>query len=90
MQQALDSSRDSSSKQINVLQNALEEQTEYYDSLFQEYQDRIDAEQIRYDEEIQKIKDTQMTQQKELSKKFKSNPSTISDELKKRYNLSDK
>lgn len=90
LQIALESSRASSSKQINVLQNALDEQSEYYDSLFQEYQDRIDAEQIRYNEEIQRIKDAQQTQQKELAKKFKSNPSTISDELKKRYNLSDK
>ena len=57
MQQALDSSRTSSSAQINILQNTIDEQTEYYDKLFQEYQDRMDAEEIRYNEEIKNIKD---------------------------------
>ena len=90
LQVALDSSRDSSDKQINVLQNTLEEQSQYYDYLFQEYQDRMDAEEIRYNQQIENIKVVQDKQQKELSKKFKNNPSAISDELKKRYNLSDK
>ena len=90
LQIALDSSRDSSDKQINVLQNALDEQSEYYDSLFQEYQDRMDAEENRYNQEIEDIKVVQDKQQKELSKRFKNNPSAISNELKKRYNLSDK
>ena len=56
MQQALDSSRTSSSAQINILQNTIDEQTEYYDKLFEEYQDRMDAEEIRYNEEIKNIK----------------------------------
>jgi uncharacterized membrane-anchored protein YhcB (DUF1043 family) len=87
---ALDTTRNSSQKQINVLHNALDEQTEYYDNLFQEYQDRIEAEEIRYNQELEDIKTVQDKQQKELSKRFKNNPSAISDELKKRYNLSDK
>ncbi len=90
LQIALDSSRNSSNKQINILQNALDEQSQYYDALFQEYQDRMDAEENRYNQELQSIKVIQDIQQKELSKKFKNNPSTISNELKKRYNLSDK
>ncbi len=90
LQIALDSSRDSSDKQINILQNTLDEQSEYYDSLFQEYQDRMDAEENRYNQELEDIKVVQDKQQKELSKRFKNNPSAISDELKKRYNLSDK
>lgn len=90
LQFAIDSSRDSSDKQINILQNTLDEQSEYYDSLFQEYQDRMDAEENRYNQELEDIKVVQDKQQKELSKRFKNNPSAISDELKKRYNLSDK
>jgi len=50
----------------------------------------MDAEEVRYNEEIKNIKQVQVEQQKELSKRFKNNPSTISQELKKRYNLNDK
>ena len=87
MQQAFDNSRESSQKQIGILQNALEDQSAYYDNLFQEYQDKIEAEEVRYNEELKKIKETQQKQQKELSKRFKDNPSAISDELSKRYGL---
>ena len=90
IQKAFDSSRESSQKQINLLEDSLEEQSVYYDQLFQQYQDRMDAEEIRYQQEIIDIKQVQDKQQKELSKRFKNNPSAISDELKKRYNLSDK
>jgi uncharacterized membrane-anchored protein YhcB (DUF1043 family) len=47
----------------------------------------MDAEEARYNEEIKSIKDKQDKQQKELSKKFKNNPSAISEELTKRYGL---
>ena len=87
VQQTFDSSRESSQTQINILEGALEDQKLYYDQLFQEYQERMDAEEVRYDEELEKIKQTQVTQQKQLSKKFKDNPSAISDELSKRYGL---
>lgn len=90
MQQAFDNSRESSQKQINILQNSLDEQAQYYDALLQDYQDKMDAEEVRYNEEIKKIKEVQQKQQKELAKRFKNNPTTISDELKKRYNLNDK
>lgn len=90
IQKAFDSSRESSQKQINLLEGALEEQSIYYDQLFQQYQDRMDAEEARYEQELKDIKQVQDKQQKELSKRFKKNPSAISDELKKRYNLSDK
>lgn len=90
IQDALDNSRKSSDKQISILQNSFDEQAEYYDTLLQEYQDRMDAEEVRYNEEIKNIKQVQVEQQKELSKRFKNNPSTISEELKKRYNLNDK
>ncbi len=90
LNKTLDNSRVSSDTQINILQNTLDEQTEYYDKLFQEYQDRMDAEEARYNEEIKSIKDKQDKQQKELSKKFKNNPSAISEELTKRYGLNAK
>jgi cell division protein FtsX len=90
VQNALDNSRESSQKQINILQNSIDEQAQYYDALLQDYQDKMDAEEIRYNQEIKNIKEVQEKQQKELAKKFKNNPSTISDELKKRYNLNDK
>lgn len=87
IQQAFDSSRESSQKQISILEGALEDQRLYYDQLFQEYQDRMDAEELRYEEELTKIKETQASQQKQLAKRFKENPSAISDELSKRYGL---
>lgn len=90
IQNGLDNSREFSQKQINILQNSLDEQSQYYDELLQQYQDKIDAEEIRYNEEIENIKQVQQEQQKELSKRFKNNPSAISDELRKRYNLNDK
>ena len=90
VQAAFDNSRESSQKQINILQNSLDEQAQYYDALLQDYQDKMDAEEVRYNEEIKKIKEVQQKQQKELAKRFKNNPTTISDELKKRYNLNDK
>lgn len=87
IQQTLNSSRESSKKQITILENAFEEQRVFYDQLFIEYQERMDAEKVKYQEELDKIKQTQITQQKQLSKKFKDNPSTISDELSIRYGL---
>lgn len=90
VENALNSSRESSQKQINILQNSMEEQAQYYDALLQDYQDKMDAEEVRYNQEIKNIKEVQEKQQKELAKRFKNNPTTISDELKKRYTLNDK
>lgn len=87
MQKSLDISRDSSEKQINILQNSLEEQTQYYDKLFEEYQSSLEAEQTRYNESLNQIKEAQVLQKKQLSKKFQQSPSSISDELTKRYGL---
>lgn len=87
LQKSLDISRDSSEKQINILQNSLEEQTQYYDKLFEEYQSSLETEQAKYDESLKVIKETQILQQKQLSKRFKESPSSISDELSKRYGL---
>lgn len=89
-QEALIASRASSSAQINILQNALDEQRVRYDQMFEEYQIKMEEEEIRFQEEIKKIKLTQEQQQKELSKKFKDNPSSIKDELSNRYNLNGK
>lgn len=89
MQKALDVSRESSNNQITILQDALTKQSAEYDKMFKEYQTRIDEEEKRYNEEIKQIKETQASQQRQLSKRFKENPSAISDELSKRYNLSD-
>jgi len=87
VQAALDNSRESSQKQINILQNTIDEQAQYYDALLQDYQDKMDAEEVRYSQEIIKIKQTQEQQKKQLLKRFKENSSVISDELTKRYGL---
>ena len=42
------------------MQNSLEEQTQYYDKLFEEYQSSLEAEQARYDESLKVIKETQI------------------------------
>lgn len=89
MQKALDASRESSNNQIAILQNALTKQSQDYDKMFKEYQAKVEEEETRYNEELKKIKETQAVQQRQLSKRFKENPSSISDELSKRYNLSD-
>ena len=90
IQNSLDISRNSSEKQINILQNSFDEQAKYYDMLLQEYQDKMDAEEVRYNQEINNIKLTHEQQYKELSKRFKNDLSTITEELKKRYRLNDK
>jgi hypothetical protein len=87
MQKALDASRESSDNQIGILKNALNEQSVQYDKMFKEYQAKVDEEEKRYNEELKQIKETQASQQRQLSKRFKENPSSISDELSKRYNL---
>ena len=88
MQKALDTSRESSNNQITILQDALTKQSAEYDKMFKEYQAKVEEEENRYNEELRKIKETQAVQQRQLSKRFKDNPSSISDELTKRYNLS--
>jgi len=55
--------------------------------LIEEYQIKIDLLEQKYNGEIDRIKERQVTQQKELSILFKNNPSAISEELRKRYGL---
>jgi uncharacterized protein HemX len=87
MQKALDTSRESSNNQITILQDALNKQSAEYDKMFKEYQAKVEEEEKRYNEELKQIRETQVVQQRQLSKRFKDNPSSISDELSKRYNL---
>lgn len=87
MQQALDASRESSNNQIKILQTSMEEQRKAYDKMFDEYRAKMEAEEIRYQQEIDKIKQTQVTQQKQLSKRFKENPSEIDNTLMEKYGL---
>lgn len=87
MRQTLEISQESSDGQIKILQGAMEEQRVQYDKMFKEYQAKIEEEKKRYDDEIVELRKTQEKHQKLLSKKFKENPSAISDELSKRYGL---
>lgn len=89
-QKALDASRTSSSAQIGYLEDRLDEQAFYYDQLIEEYQIKIDLLEQKYNGELDKIKEKQAIQQKDLSVIFKKNPSAISEELRKRYGLNDK
>jgi|APGre2960657404_1045060.scaffolds.fasta_scaffold48832_2 hypothetical protein len=87
MGKALDTSRESSNNQIKILQTSLEDQKKAYDKMFDEYRLKMEAEEKRYNEELEKIKTTQITQQKQLSKRFKENPSEISNTLMEKYGL---
>ena len=87
MEQALDASRESSNNQIKILQTSMEEQRKAYDKMFDEYRVKMEAEEKRYNEEIEKIKTTQASQQRQLSKRFKENPSEINNTLMEKYGL---
>lgn len=86
LQQALDSSRDSSKKEIQILEDTIQKQSSYYDGLFKQYQVAIEQEQIRHEEEIRKIKEIQAYQQSLLAQRLQ-NPTEMTKELKERYNL---
>jgi protoporphyrinogen oxidase len=87
IEQALDASKESSDKQIQILQTSMEDQRKAYDKMFDEYRAKMEAEEKRYNEEIEKIKTTQVSQQKQLSKRFKENPSEINNTLMEKYGL---
>ena len=55
--------------------------------MFEEYKQRLDAEEERYNKELQTIKDNQKVQQSKLSGLFRNNPQAVNDELSKRYGL---
>ncbi len=55
--------------------------------MFEEYKQRLDAEEERYNKELQTIKDNQKVQQGRMAGLFKSNPQAVNDELSKRYGL---
>jgi len=86
LQQALDSSRDSSKKEIQILEDTIQKQSSYYDGLFKQYQVAIEQEQIRHEEEIRKIKEIQAYQQSLLAQRLQD-PTEMTKELKERYNL---
>jgi ABC-type transport system involved in cytochrome bd biosynthesis fused ATPase/permease subunit len=87
IQKALDASRESSDNQIKILKTSMEDQRKTYDKMFDEYRAKMEAEEVRYQQEIDKIKQTQVTQQKQLSKRFKENPSEIDNTLMEKYGL---
>ena len=86
LQQALDSSRESSKKEIKVLEDTIQKQSSYYDGLFKQYQIAIEQEQVRHEEEIRKIREVQAYQQSLLAQRLKD-PTQMAKELKERYNL---
>jgi hypothetical protein len=86
LRKALDSSRDSSKQQIEILQDSMDKQTVYYDDLFKQYQIDLENEQTRHNEEIRKIKETQQYQQQLLSQRLQD-PTQLAKELKERYGL---
>lgn len=87
MQKGLDSSRDSSQHQIDILKTSMQQQTVAYEKMFNDYREATKQEEIRYKEEIEYIKKTQVLQQKQLSKRFKENPSEIDKTLIEKYGL---
>ena len=87
LQQAMDASQTSNRQQIELLQNALEDQRLAYDKMFKEYQEKLNAAQKEHETEMAKIKKTQADQQWQLSQKFKTDPAAINEELEKRFGL---
>ena len=87
MQKALDASRESSQNQINILKSNIEVQKLAYEKMFNEYRAKMEEEDARYKQELEKIKTTQASQQKILSKRFKDNPSEINNTLMEKYGL---
>jgi len=86
LQQSLDSSRESSKKEIKVLEDTVQKQSSYYDGLLKQYQAAIQQEQVRHEEEIRKIREIQIYQQSLLAQRLKD-PTQMAKELKERYNL---
>lgn len=87
MEQALDASRESSNNQINILKTSMEDQRVAYEKMFNDYRQKMEEEEARYKKEIEDIKKTQATQQKQLTKRFKENPSEIDNTLMEKYGL---
>jgi hypothetical protein len=86
-EQALETSINSSKKQIEVLQSTIDEQSAYYTVMFEQYAALIEQEESRHNEQIQNIQQIKQYQQSLLSQKFNQDPTAITEELKKRYNL---
>ena len=84
---ALDIAQKSSDQQIQVMKTAMDTQKAAYDKMFEDYKQRLNAEEERYNKELQTIKDNQKVQQGKLAGLFKSNPQAVNDELSKRYGL---
>lgn len=85
--QALEISDNSSKQQIQVLKNNIDTQKAAYDKLFEEYKQKLEYEEQRYNKELADIKTKQEQQQGKLSGLFRRNPTSINDELSKRYGL---
>lgn len=86
-EQALEASRNSSKEQIEILQSTIDEQNAYYNVVFEQYAAMLEEEESRHNQQIQRIEQIQQYQQSLLSQKFNQDPTTITEELKKRYGL---
>lgn len=86
MESALESSQESNKKQLEVLQNSLEDQRVAYDKMFKDYQAKMAKLEEDYQKDLKKVTDKQAVQQKQLADRF-TDPKAVDEELEKRFGL---
>jgi hypothetical protein len=84
---ALELSINSSKEEVLILNDTLQNQQAYYEVLIEQLTMSLEVEQLKHDDELRAIRETQVYQQSLLTESFRNDPTQITIILKDRYKL---
>lgn len=84
---SLDLATNSANIQIEELQDSMIEQKQFYDDLIINYQEEFDRIEEKYQIQQKELQEVKRKQKSAFVRRWKNNPSSINEELQKRFSI---